>query len=92
MTIPEESKWTDQETRTLRDCRSFGMKVFVVEGLLPAVMGLVCVGSGDEVAGVSKIGAVEQGLLMLSNGEENLKLAGVSKIGAVEQGLLMPWN
>lgn len=31
-------------------------------------------GTSDEVTGVSKIGAVEQGLVMLSNGDQNLEL------------------
>jgi hypothetical protein len=54
----------------------FGTKLCVAEDSLPVAVELVSVGSGDEVTGVSKIGAVQRGLLMLipSNGDQNLEL------------------
>jgi len=52
----------------------FGTKLCVVEGLLLVAIGLVSVGSGGAVAGVSKIGAVEQGLSMRPNGDQNLEV------------------
>ena len=48
----------------------FETKLCLEEGLLT----LVIVGTSDEVTGVSNIGAVEQGLVMLSNGDQNLEL------------------
>jgi hypothetical protein len=45
----------------------FRTKLCVAEDSLPVAVELVSVGSGGEVTCVSKIGAVEQGLLMPSN-------------------------
>jgi hypothetical protein len=51
----------------------FGTKLCVAEDSLPVAVELVSVGPGDEVTCVSKIGAVERGLLMPSNGDQNLE-------------------
>jgi hypothetical protein len=69
-----EVDWSGDEDIEKLSVEVFGTKVCVVERLLPAVMGLVCLGSGDEVAGVSKIGAVEQGLLMPWNWDQSLEV------------------
>lgn len=53
----------------------FGTKLCVAEDSLPVAVELVSVASGDEVTCVSKIGAVERGLLMQSNGDQNLELS-----------------
>jgi hypothetical protein len=52
----------------------FGTKLCVAEDSLPVAVELVSVGSGDGVTCVSKIGAVERGLLMPLNGDQNLEL------------------